>query len=82
MSSSSSESSASSGVVDLEIVGFSQEQEDTEGAFVDVGRPRKKIILRCTESSGNVTLTRNNDKIRIFNELWWGSEIPRTGFIT
>lgn len=41
--------------------------------------PRKKIILKTTKTSGNVTLTRNNTKVKVFTAASGGTEITFDG---
>ncbi len=65
-------------LVDLDISGVDEGDEDSVGGFVVLNAPRKQIILRKVQPaawSGNVILTRNNTKVKVYDALSGGTEI-------
>ena len=70
--------------VDIDIEGVADDQETTVGGLVvrnhdGNNAPRKKITLASTAASGNVTLTRNNTKVKVFTAATGGTEITFNG---
>jgi len=73
--------------VDLDIDGVAEEDEETTGGVVvrdynDNNAPRKKIILGSVSPSswtGDVKLTRNNTKVKVFDASSGGTEITFNG---
>jgi GT2 family glycosyltransferase len=70
--------------VDIDIEDVPDDKEETIGGVV-VRRadgneaPRKKITLDSTATTGNVILTRNNSKVKVFTEEEDGTEITFNG---